>query len=166
MFIKSSAFIDGDIDDRYGGRGGVFIGPMSTPSFPFEICEAPSGTITFAVIFDDPDAVGPQGFVWIHWLVSGLKKTSLPENASRTDVELVQGVTSWYPRRLDDQLASCFYGGPNPPDKPHVYSFRVYALDYDPGLKTGFTLDELLTAIEGHCLDSAELRGRYLPKSA
>lgn len=165
MKLESTAFVDGKILDEYGGKGGKFIGPMSTPSFPFEIIDAPENTVTFAVVFDDPDAIVPQGFVWIHWLVSGLRKTVIPENASRNDPDLIQGVTSWYPRRLDNPLDSCYYGGPNPPDRPHEYVLKVYALDYDPGLETGFVYEDLMDSIKGHVLGIAELRGVYSPKS-
>ena len=53
------------------------------------------------------------------------------------------------------------YGGPAPPDKPHTYITTVYALDYRPELDEGFSQDELLLAIDGHVLATAELNATY-----
>ncbi len=164
MRITSGAFSDGRILDRYGGRSGNFIGPVSPLSLPFEISGAPEGTVSFAVVFSDPDAVVPQGFVWYHWLIAGLKRTSLPEGASRDDPSLVQGVTSWYPKRIPEKADACFYGGPNPPDRPHRYVLTAYALDTDPGLGTGFTLEDLESAMDGHVLAEASIEGIYPPR--
>ncbi len=166
MQITSAAFVDGRIEDRFGGRSGRFIGPVSPLSLPFEIHGVPEGTVTFAVVFSDPDAVVPQGFVWYHWLIAGLKRNSLPEGASRNDASLIQGVTSWYPRRIPEKADACFYGGPNPPDRPHRYVLTAYALDCDPGLETGFTLGELESAMQGHVLAEASIDGVYPPRDA
>lgn len=165
MEVRSRAFSDGIIDDRYGGRSGNFIGPVSPVSIPFDIIGAPEGTVCYAVVFSDPDAVIPQGFVWYHWLLSGLKASSLPENASREDPSLIQGVTSWYPKRIPVREDACFYGGPNPPDRPHTYVLTVYALDSDPGLVTGFTYDELMSAVKGHILAESSISGTYSPRT-
>ncbi|MCQ2079066.1 MAG: YbhB/YbcL family Raf kinase inhibitor-like protein [archaeon] len=164
MQIRSEAIVDGWIQDRYGGKGTEWIGPRSSLSIPFEIEDAPEGTVSFAVVFSDPDVVRLKGFVFMHWLISGLTRTSLPENASRTDPTLVQGVTSWYPGRIPDRLDSCFYGGPNPPDAPHTYVLKAYALDFIPSLVTGFTHDELMAEIEGHIISECEIHGLYSPR--
>ncbi len=163
MKIESPAFADGKIADRYGAKSGVFVGAMSPISFPFEIVDAPAGTVSFAAVFDDPDVKPLKGFVWHHWLIAGLKKTSLPEDASRRDGSLVQGVTTWYHQKRAEKTEACFYGGPNPPDGPHKYVFTVYALDVDLALKSGFEYDDLMKAISGHIIDSAEIFGTYSP---
>ncbi|MCQ2071022.1 MAG: YbhB/YbcL family Raf kinase inhibitor-like protein [archaeon] len=165
MRVESDAIVDGWIADRFGGRGGESIEErIFSRSIPFRIVDAPEGTVSYAVVFDDPDAVGPQGFVWIHWTVSGLMTDGLPENASRDVPGLVQGCTSWYPKRLNDRLRCSFYGGPNPPDKVHNYVLKVYALDLVPDLETGFMHDELMAAIEGHVLEQASVTGKYAPR--
>lgn len=163
MRIASPAFADGKIADRYGAKGGVFVGAMASVSFPFEIEDAPDGTVSFAAVFDDPDVVRLKGFPWHHWLLSGLRKTSLPEDASRTDGSLVQGVTTWFHQGRAERSESCFYGGPNPPDGPHRYVFTVYALDYLPGLRSGFEYEDLMKAVEGHTLAKAAIEGVYSP---
>ena len=48
-----------------------------------------------------------------------------------------------------------------PPDCPHQYELRVYALDCLLPLEQGFLYGELYRAMEGHLLDSCALRGRY-----
>lgn len=163
MKVESTAFVDGKIDDRYGARGGVFIGAMSPISFPFEIHDAPEGTVSYAVSFDDPDVRPLKGFVWHHWLISGLRRTSLPEDASRRDASLVQGVTTWFHQKRAEKSEASFYGGPNPPDGPHRYVLTVYALDTVPELRSGFEYEELMDAIRGHILATAELSGIYPP---
>ena len=44
------------------------------------------------------------------------------------------------------------YCGPQPPDKTHVYTLVVYALDCKLGLSEGYYLNEFRRAIEGHVL--------------
>lgn len=163
MKVESPAFANGKIADRYGAKSGVFVGAMSPISFPFEITDVPEGTVSFAAVFDDPDVKQLKGFVWHHWLISGFKKTSLPEDASRNDGSLVQGVTTWFHQNRAERSEASFYGGPNPPDGPHRYVFTVYALDTDPGLRIGFDYGDLMDAIAGHVIDTAEISGIYAP---
>ena len=62
-------------------RGSQF-SPSGMPSYsiPFEIEDAPEGTKSFAVVLEDKDAISASGFVWTHWLISDLKRTSVAEN--------------------------------------------------------------------------------------
>jgi Raf kinase inhibitor-like YbhB/YbcL family protein len=53
------------------------------------------------------------------------------------------------------------YSGPMPPRGQHRYFFKLYALDAPTGLRDGCTKAELLKAIEGHVLATAELMGTY-----
>jgi Raf kinase inhibitor-like YbhB/YbcL family protein len=57
------------------------------------------------------------------------------------------------------------YDGPFPPwndERLHHYHFRVYALDVPSlGLEGDFTLDDVISAIEGHVLDDGELVANY-----
>jgi Raf kinase inhibitor-like YbhB/YbcL family protein len=88
---------------------------------------APAETKSFAVMVHDPDAVtGGAGF-W-HWVV-----VNLPAETTG----LARGVGTADGRALPEsarQIASDFgvpgWGGPCPPvgDKPHRYTFTVYAL--------------------------------------
>ncbi|MCQ2070006.1 MAG: YbhB/YbcL family Raf kinase inhibitor-like protein [archaeon] len=164
MDITSSAIVNGFIADKYGSKGTEF-GPDGMPvlSFPLKIEGAPAGTASFAVVFDDPDAVPPCGFKWVHWLVAGLRRTELAEDSSRNDTDYVQGANSWYGHGIDEKdLASC-YGGPSPPDKTHTYVITVTALDFVPVLRKGFSAADLKKVSEGHVLAKATLKAKYSP---
>jgi Raf kinase inhibitor-like YbhB/YbcL family protein len=53
------------------------------------------------------------------------------------------------------------YGGPCPPSGTHRYFFKLYALDTNLGLQPGATKQQILSAMNGHVLATAELIGRY-----
>ena len=84
MKVYSSGIDDnGYWRDIYGKRGQQFgKDGMPTYSIPLEIVDAPAGTRSFAIVLEDKDAVPVCGFVWIHWLVANLTKSSLAENES------------------------------------------------------------------------------------
>ena len=162
MIVESEAFKNGTIADRYGKRGSQ-IGAAGMPvlSFPLKISGAPAGTASYAIVFDDPDAVGPCGFTWVHWLVAGLKDSELPEDASRTRTDLIQGANSWYRHGTNDRDEASCYGGPAPPDRPHTYVLTVLALDFIPVLRKGFEYDALMKVADTHILAKAVLKGTY-----
>jgi Raf kinase inhibitor-like YbhB/YbcL family protein len=53
------------------------------------------------------------------------------------------------------------YFGSCPPHGIHCYFFKLFALDQPLNLEPGQTKAEILQAIEGHVLASAELVGLY-----
>ena len=53
------------------------------------------------------------------------------------------------------------YGGPAPPDKPHTYVFKAYALDTTLDLNEGYSKQELEDAMKGHIIAEAKLTGTY-----
>jgi Raf kinase inhibitor-like YbhB/YbcL family protein len=119
----------------------------------------PSGTQSFALISDDPDA--PAG-TWTHWVLFDLsaQASSLPENVSKID-ELPTGG-----RQGRNDFRKIGYGGPCPPaGKPHRYFFKLYALDTKLDLKPGASRQELEQAMQNHILGKAELVGRYQRQS-
>jgi Raf kinase inhibitor-like YbhB/YbcL family protein len=113
--------------------------------------EPPIGTQSLVLIVDDPDA---PGGTFVHWVIYDLppETRQLPEAVDPEQGEGVQGSSSF------DRLG---YGGPCPPDGTHRYFFKLYALDQPLGLALGATKDEVVTAMEDHILDTAELIGRY-----
>lgn len=111
----------------------------------------PSGTKSFALIMEDPDA--PAG-TWNHWLVWDIPAQihaipaggAAPGKSGRND------------------FGKRGYGGPCPPRRggPHRYFFRLFAVDTPAlGLKDGAGRDMLEKALHNHVLASTEYMGRY-----
>ncbi len=122
---------------------------------PLEITNIPEGTISLALIVDDPDVpeYAPVD-VWDHWTVFNIPPhiTSIPEN---WEVEGVKGKgTRGY---LD-------YSGPKPPDREHRYFFKLYALSKMLDLPEGASKKEVEEAMEGAIIKKAELIGVYAPE--
>ncbi len=148
MELKSSAFEAGDlIPAKYTCDG-------SDVSPPLSWSDAPSGTRSFALISDDPDA--PRG-TWVHWVTWNVPATalSLDEGLPKQDSlpnGMKQGTTDF--RRVG-------YGGPCPPSGTHRYFFKLYALDTILNLPSSTTKPALEKAMQGHILKQAELMGVY-----
>ncbi|ABR74726.1 phosphatidylethanolamine-binding protein [Actinobacillus succinogenes] len=163
MKVTSSAIINGAFEDKYGKRGNQFT-PNGMPSYsvPFEISEAPADTKSFAVVVEDKDAITASGFVWIHWLIANLHRTSVSENESQTATDFIQGANSWASKLggFSIEEASA-YGGMAPPNCLHRYEIIVYALDTDLDLVQGFRFNELHFAMQGHVLAQASIMGTY-----
>lgn len=116
----------------------------------------PPGTLSLALIVDDPDAPDPAAPMrtWVHWLLYNLPVDceGLVEGVKALPRGTREGINDW--RR-------CGYGGPNPPIGRHRYLHKLYALDAllpDLGLpdKTA-----LVRAMQGHVLAEACLTGCY-----
>jgi Raf kinase inhibitor-like YbhB/YbcL family protein len=148
MEIKSSAFKEGETIPVKYTCDDLDISP------PVEWSEGPSGTRTFTLICDDPDA--PKG-TWVHWVMYNIPADllKLPENTPKTET-LSSGA-----RQGKTDFGSIGYGGPCPPSGTHRYYFKIYALDYAPDYKLVITKKELLKLMEGHTLDEGQLMGRY-----
>ena len=113
---------------------------------PLKVENIPEGTKTLALIVEDPDA--PRGTFdhWIMWNIS--PNEAIAENSNPG----ISGTNSF---------GKTGYGGPCPPSGEHRYFFRVFALDDELYLLTGSTKGELLDAMKGHILATAELMGVY-----
>lgn len=147
MKLTSSAFSDGgSIPSQYTCDGNNAIPPLS-------FSEIPEDTVSLALLMDDPDVpktLRPDG-VFDHWVVynmspdiGGIREGTVPTG--------VQGVNT---------RGDASYTGPCPPDREHRYFFRLYALDAELHLPSRATKADVLAAMEGHILDTAELMGRY-----
>ena len=171
MQICSDNVTNGVLSDEFGHRGTQFLnGKKPNRSFHIEWKDVPDGTKSLALIFLDHDAIPVCGFSWIHWTVANIDPSikSLPENAS-IDLNLPQGVTSWYSGIIPEDFKltredATGYGGCAPPDKPHVYTLTMYALDTMLDLPHGFYANELNKAMEGHILETATLNMEYSTK--
>ena len=165
MKVSSEGIVDGCFLDRYGGKGSSFIDGMPSLSIPFKIEDAPEGTVCFAAILDDYDAVPVCGFDWIHWILADLKRNEVKEGESRRSGDFVEGRNSWSGAfdRFPVEKATG-YGGMSPPDKVHRYTLKVYALDRELGLEKGFGLNDLVFAMRGHVLARSMIVGCYGPR--
>jgi Raf kinase inhibitor-like YbhB/YbcL family protein len=150
--LTSTAFeADAAIPDFYSCHGGNDSPPLSwgTP---------PSGTRSFALVMDDPDAVQVVGYAWVHWLLFNIpaSRSSLPEGLPLT-AELTDG--SRHGRNNSNSLG---YFGPCPPSgQTHRYVFTLYAVDTVLDLLSSATKNEIVEAMDGHVLAQAELSGTY-----
>jgi phosphatidylethanolamine-binding protein (PEBP) family uncharacterized protein len=96
MKVTSAGIQDGIIADVYGQRGHRNKpGQMVTYSLPLSIAEAPAGTVSYAIVIEDKDAVPGCGFSWIHWLGANLQRPALQANESVTATDYIQGTNSW-----------------------------------------------------------------------
>ena len=159
MRIVSTVLNGGEIPAKYGKHGDTK-NDFGVPSIsvPFEIQDAPEGTVCYALVLDDVDAVPVCGFTWIHWVAANIKKSVVPENDS-VNADYPQGVNSWL--QTYGKQGAVGYGGMTPPDAPHTYTLKVYALDAELPLENGFYLNELMHAMKGHILAQAEAEGVY-----
>lgn len=151
MKLESSAFVhEGNIPAKHTCDGGHFSPPLSWSDVPTE-------TRSFVLIMDDPDAVAVSGRVFDHWVLYDLPPEArelgegIPGDERLPDGS-IHGVTS---RQAHG------YFGPCPPHGTHRYFFKLFALDQPLNLEPGQTKAEILQAIEGHILASAELVGCY-----
>ncbi len=150
--LTSSAFSpNGSIPTRYTCEGND-----ASPSL--EWSDAPSGTRTFALIVDDPDAPDPAKpqRTYVHWVVYNIPAnvTKLEENAGK-NIPLggaAAGSNDWKKQT---------YGGPCPPIGRHRYFFKLYSLDTVLSGLSNPTKADLEKAMQGHVLGKAELVGTY-----
>ena len=124
-------------------------GPGPSPAIEWR--DAPTGTKSFALIVDDPDA--PRD-TFTHWVLADIP-------ASATGV-----AEGFKPGNLGVSGLNDFgqpgYGGPCPPSGTHRYVFKLYALDVETlGLKEGASRDEVERTMLPHVIGKAELIGKY-----
>ncbi|MFP4977621.1 YbhB/YbcL family Raf kinase inhibitor-like protein [Paenibacillus sp. CN-4] len=164
MIVTSTGIIDGYIQDRFGKRGTDFNeAGVPSRSLPLSISGYPEGTVGFALVLEDIDAYPVVGFSWVHWTAANLPRPELLENESMAATDWVQGANSWISPLGGslDRMRCSQYGGMTPPDRPHEYELRVYALSATLDLTNGFYLNELYRAMDGKVLGTALLRGIY-----
>jgi Raf kinase inhibitor-like YbhB/YbcL family protein len=137
----------GSIASRYTCDGLGISPPLSWDSVP-------SGTRSWALIVDDPDA---PGGIFVHWVIYNLRPDTrrLPE-----DVPNRQTLSSGAQQGVNG-AGGVGYTGPCPPSGTHRYFFKVYALDTRLDLGGGATAERLSDAMEGHVLAEGQLMGTY-----
>ena len=113
----------------------------------------PAGTVSLALIMDDPDvptSIKADG-IFVHWVVFNIDPSVTGVSASST-LEGTQGLNG---------AGKSGYIGPCPPDREHRYFFKLYALDQKLDLPRGASKTDAEAKMTGHILEQAELMGRY-----
>jgi Raf kinase inhibitor-like YbhB/YbcL family protein len=149
--IKSSVFQEGQmIPAKYTCEG-------KNTSPPLKWGPVPDGTMSIALICEDPDA--PMG-TWNHWLMWNIpaKRQELQENIPKIS-ELPDGV-----RQGTNSNGQTGYTGPCPPSGTHRYYFRLYALDAKLDLAGDVSKENLLDAMNGHVIAEGSIMGTYQRK--
>jgi len=152
MTLTSSAFVDqGSIPAKYSCDGANVSPPLAWSGFP-------EGTKSLALIVADPDAPDPKApkMTWVHWVLydippatKGLRE-AIPSKGLPAGT--LEGANDW---------GKIGYGGPCPPIGRHRYIHTLYVLDTVlPNLGRP-TRAQLLAAMEGHVLATAEIVGTY-----
>lgn len=149
MKLNSLDFKNNDyIDEKFTCQG-----KNEAPRLSWQ--EVPSGTESFVLIVDDPDA--PQKEPFVHWVLYNIPASvrDLVNQLGHKEItdDGTQGVNS---------LKKIGYDGPCPPKGNfHHYIFNLYALDKVLDLNPGAGKSEVLKAIEGSVLSRAQLIGIY-----
>lgn len=151
MHLKSNVFANnGIIPSKYTCDGDNISPPLTWEN-------PPTNTASFVLLVEDPDA--PRG-TFTHWVVYDLPVNTnhLLEGLSKQAI-LPQGG-----RQGRNDFGQFGFGGPCPPSGNHRYFFKLFALDETLDLAPGASKGEVLDAMEGHVLETAELMGHYARK--
>jgi len=141
----------GPIPRVYTCQGQDFSPPLAWDGLP-------EGSLSLALIVDDPDAPDPAApqRTWVHWVLYNIPPdaTELEEavETANLPVGIRAGVNDW---------GRTGYGGPCPPIGRHRYFHKLYALDTVlPDLHHP-NKARLEAAMQGHVLETCELIGTY-----
>jgi Raf kinase inhibitor-like YbhB/YbcL family protein len=141
--LMSSAFEDGQpIPQKFTCEGEDVSPPLAWSG-------APEGTVSLALVVDDPDAPGGTFTHWVAWGIDvasgGLGEGEKPPAEGLND------------------FGSIGWRGPCPPPGHgrHRYVFRLHALRSEPGLPPGARKAEVERALSDLTLGVAELIGTF-----
>ncbi|WP_406614329.1 YbhB/YbcL family Raf kinase inhibitor-like protein [Mycoplasma corogypsi] len=144
--------------------------------------EATENAKSYTITIVDYEASRVIGQPFIHFAACNIKNNQISFGENLTNSEWVQGVNSTVPGQNKDQngvIIPCMpkqysansleeatgYFPPMPPDKKHLYTIKIYALDVEKlDLKQGFHLGELNNAMLHHVLDVKQLNFWYEPE--
>jgi Raf kinase inhibitor-like YbhB/YbcL family protein len=125
-----------------------------------EWSNVPDGTVSFALIFHDPDeALHMKIEDVLHWLVFNIPGTARELAASLPpDPKLPDGtIQAKSVRRTPGYMGP----GADAPGPYHHYTFELFALNTKLDLGPDATRADVLKAIDGHILAKAALVGRF-----
>lgn len=147
--ISTSAFKEGEVVPSKFTCDGDNISPE------MRIENVPEGTVSFALLMDDPDipdsvkqARGIE--VFDHWVLY-----NIPGETRIIGEGAIMGNQGLNSRGTEGYVDPC------PPDREHRYFFRLYALSGTLNFIKSPTLREVEEAVQGMMLGKAELMGRY-----
>lgn len=148
LSFRSAAFEAGGTIPRKYGKNQSNVNP------PLAIDGVPDDAGSLALVVDDPDAVAVAGEIFVHWLVWNVPPdlTTIPEDWNVSAA--VEG---------ENDFGNVGYGGPAPPDEPHTYRFKCFAVDGTLELAAGGTFEDLGPALSGRILARAQVTGTYAP---
>lgn len=143
MTITSTSFTNqGPLPSKY-----TCDGANVSPQLTFHA--VPPNTRSLAIIMEDKDS-SPKNFT--HWTlfdinpyINGLEENNIPDQST-------EGV---------NDFGNYGYNGPCPVSGTHSYVFKLFALDGPLGLNRGATKDQIISSINGHILDEAEIVATY-----
>ncbi len=123
---------------------------------PLRWKNVPEGTLSLALVMEDPDA--PVG-TFVHWLVCDMSPST---DGLREGVRRGRGVPGTGGIQGSNSARELGYMGPAPPEgETHRYFFRLYALDTKLEIPAAFNKQQLMNGMQGHILAKAELMVRY-----
>ena len=149
--VSSAVGDDGRIQDRFTAYHDNISPPLSWT----QVIEAES----YALIVQDPDAPTEQPVIhWMIWNIPGSASSLAPGIPNRPRLDHPKGATQGR-----NTKGGFGYFGPRPPagHGVHRYHFQLFALDKLLPMPPDTPLDELLDALKGNTIASAELVGTY-----
>jgi Raf kinase inhibitor-like YbhB/YbcL family protein len=155
LTLTTPAFADGaEIPAKYTQSDPNAVSPK------LEWTNVPMGTVTFALIFHDPDvALQRKTDDVLHWMTFNIPGSAreLPEGVPAT-AKMADGTI-----QAKNLRGGVGYMGPGaPPQGPHHhYTFELFALDTKLDLGEDATRADVLKAIDGHILGKGVLVGRF-----
>ena len=156
LTLTTSAFEDGAIiPNKYTQAAGD-----SAVSPKLEWTHVPPNTVSFALIFHDPDvAIQKKTEDVLHWMIFNIpgSATELAEGVP-ANAKLPDGSVQAKNRR-----GQAGYMGPGAPAAGpyHHYTFELFALDTKLDLGPDATREDVLKAMDGHILGKGVVVGRF-----
>jgi hypothetical protein len=152
MRITSADFKDREFIPKRFTQFGENVSPELT------VTAVPSAAVSVALICSDPDAPDPQApqRVFTHWVLFNLPAEEL---------HLAAGIQilPHYPQASEglNDRGTAGYIGPRPPIGTHRYYFRAYALTERLSFSEPPTRQQLLSAMDGKVISSAQIVGLF-----
>lgn len=147
MELTSSAFKQYEnLPSKYTCDGAGISPPLTFSNVPKE-------AKSLVLIMEDPDVpkhIRADG-MWDHWIIFNIP----PETQTIPEGQPPEGIPG---KGTADTLT---YYGACPPDREHRYFFKLYAVDTLLDLAIGARKTDVLNAMAGHILATAELVGVY-----